>query len=252
MRKLWVSTLVFLVLPAVSGLGQAQVVPAIYGLIDAPTALSVDRGAYGLETRLQPEGGILGSFRVGLTDHLSLGFSYGGFGIVGSGLPDWNPKVEFRGAYQLLEENVATPALALGYDSQGYGLYLKDLERYETKSKGFYAAATKSYSFLATLVLHGGANYSLEGRKRNKTVDFWTGVELGIDPELSALAEYDFGLNDRREEGGMGRGKGYLNAGLRFRYTDNLVLEADFRDLLENAGEGSTNRVLKIGFGEAF
>lgn len=50
----------------------------------------------------------------------------------------------------------------------------------------------------------------------------------------------------------MGRGKGYLNAGLRFRYTDNLVLEADFRDLLENAGEGSTNRILKIGFGEIF
>lgn len=149
MRKLWVSTLMLSVLPAVSGLGRAQVAPAIYGLIDSPTALSVDRGAYGLETRLQPGGGILGGFRVGLTDHLSLGFSYGGFGIVGSGLPDWNPKVEFRAAYQLLEENIAAPALALGYDSQGYGYYLKDLERYETKSKGFYQRPPRAIRFSA-------------------------------------------------------------------------------------------------------
>jgi hypothetical protein len=224
----------------------------MYGLVEAPSGLATGRGAYVLETLLQPGGGLLGSFRVGLTNYLSLGASYGGGGVIGSGTPDWNPRVEFRAAYQITEESYVTPALAIGFDSQGFGSFLENLDRYQVKSKGFYGAVTKTYNVVGTLALHGGANYSLEGSRENKSVNCWAGAELGLNRELTAVVEYDFGLNDTREKGGLGRGRGYLNVGGRLRYAEGFTLEVDFKDLQENVGEGSMSRTLKIGFGETF
>ena len=54
------------------------------------------------------------------------------------------------------------PAVAFGFDSQGYGFYDASAERYQIKSKGFYTVLSKSFWLLGPLGVHGGAHYSLE------------------------------------------------------------------------------------------
>ena len=71
-------------------------------LIDAPTAEAIGRGVYDLNVLFYPEGGLLTGIEIGLMPRFSLGFNYGGLRIVGTGTPDWNPRVEFNARYQAL------------------------------------------------------------------------------------------------------------------------------------------------------
>jgi len=222
-------------------------------LIDSPTAVLPARGSYSLGLRLQPRGGILSTISIGFLERLAVGFSYGGFDIIGYDKPDWNHKVEFKAGYRILDESYAGPAITLGFDSQGYGSYFDSLDRYEIKSKGFYGVASKAYFFFGTLSLHAGVNYSLEQKKSgDDDLNFFGGLEKSINPDLLLIAEYDAAQNDEKKEGGLGKGKGYLNLGVRFQFSEAFSLEADFRDLLENGGKGKTNRIVKIVYQESF
>ena len=90
---------------------------------------------------------------------------------------------------------------------------------------------------------------------------------MGLDKELnrsfSFLIEYDFALNDNDPEIGydlFGKGKGYLNAGIRWMVGKNIMLEIDFNDISENYVNNQTlnndkeysNRELKIIYFEKF
>jgi outer membrane receptor protein involved in Fe transport len=58
------------------------------------------------------------------------------------------------------------------------------------------------------------------------------GIEKTIGSQVSVVAEYDFGLND--DESKVGRGRGYLNAGVRWSIGKGLTLGFDFRNLTNN------------------
>lgn len=201
-------------------------------VIDSPTAEVMYRGTYDLNALFFPEGGMLIGVEVGLTHHFSLGVNYGGRNLVGAGSPDWNPRVEFNARYQLLSETYGLPALAIGFDSQGYGYYDEELERYQVKSKGFYAVVSRNYSFFGRLGLHGGANFSIEGEDggRRHNPNLFAAAEKSLSQELTLLAEYDAALND----GGRGTTRGRLNAGVLWTYAQSLRLQVDFRNLLRS------------------
>jgi len=254
MKNLIVLTALLFIFTCCSVLAETQTTE----LIDIPTAGLPGKGTYSLTLRMQPYGGLLGGISVGLADRLSLGMSYGGTGIIGYGTPDWNAQVGVQARVRLLDESYVAPAIAIGFDSQGFGAFYRDpLDRYDIKSKGFYAVASKNYIFLGKLGFHAGTNYSLERSDGQKTFDFFGGVEKGLSPEISVLAEYDFAFNDNKEDSLFGENKGgYLNAGVRWTYAEKLSIEFDMKNLLKNGQEdtdwGRIGRTFKILYTEHF
>lgn len=212
-------------------------------LIDFPTATLIPHGSYEMGLRLYSDGGVLANMDVGFRDLVMFGFSYGGTRVLGTGDPDWNPRVEFQLRARILRESFAGPALSAGFHSQGYGPFDDgDPNRYALKSRGFYAVATKNFLFLGESGVHAGVNYSLERDDEDEAVDFFVGCDKSVGPHVDLIAEYDLALNDDKDDNGFGDGKGYLNLGIVWRVSPALQIEFDFRNVLENtegAGGGA-------------
>lgn len=235
----------------------ASLSPAIqFGeMVDYPTAGTRERGSYAIDMRMQPVGGLLLGFSFGLFDRLNLGISYGGDNIIGYGSPNWNPQPGVQVKYRFWDESYWFPAMALGFNNQGYGPWCGS--RYLTKSPGFYAVASKNYKFLGTLAFHGGANYSIEERHHpDNSVNFFGGIEKSLNPELWIVAEYDLALNDNLKDQRFGEGYGYLNAGLRWLFSKRLLLEFDLKNILRNGYDDTPSarigRTVKISYYDSF
>ena len=216
-------------------------------IIDAPTAGLLKRGAFAMDVDFFQEGGMTVGLTAGALDRLNFGISYGGTGIIGDGditmqkLPGVNVK------FRLFDETMEMPAIALGFDSQGKEPYIDSMQRFTIKSRGFYAAASKNYSFMGNLSFHGGTNYSLENKDGNKNLDFFVGAEKSLGPDISLLSEYDFGLNDNT--GIVGKGNGYLNAGLRWSWGNGFTLGCDLKNLVRNQNNVTVgNRTIKVEY----
>lgn len=221
-------------------------------LVDAHTAGILNKGQYDFECRIFPAGnpelgaGLTMGIDVGITNRLTIGLSYGGEGIVGRGpetevhtLPGWLVK------YRLFEERYHFPGIAFGYDHQGHGgvadTNLFTYEGYIFKSPGFFVAVSKNYLIANAMQLgfHGMVNYSLEDRTEVQWPNLISGIDIGLNDELSLVFEYDFGFNlfDVRPDkisNYADPGAGYLNAGLRWAFSQSFYIEFDARDLLEN------------------
>ena len=216
-------------------------------IIDTPTAGLLKRGAFAMDVDFFQNGGMTVGLSAGALDRLSFGISYGGSGIIGNGniamqkLPGINVK------FRMFDETMAMPAIALGFDSQGKEDYIDSTDRFTIKSRGFFAAASKNYSIAGNLSVHGGMNYSLENKDGNKNVDFFVGAEKSLGSDISLLGEYDFGLNDNN--GAVGKGKGYLNAGMRWSWGNGFTLGFDLKDLVKNQNHVVVgNRTIKVEY----
>jgi len=62
------------------------------------------------------------------------------------------------------------------------------------------------------------------------------------------LGEGDYALNDIT----FGNGKGYLNAGIRWAMSPNLMVEINFNDINQNTNSEYTNREIKVMYSESF
>lgn len=224
--------------------GYRHIPPAHYDvrwLIDTPTAYMLPRGSFDLDFRTFPQGGVQAAIDIGLARRFQLGIAYGGARILSEETPKWNPKMEFRLRYMLVEEYASIPQIAVGFSSLGYGLYQEEdsslgyyENRYLVKSPGFYMSFSKRYPiYTSYLSLHGGVSYSLEN-DIDSTPDLFVGTLINLGYNMIFAAEYDFALNDNKSGGNFGRGRGYLNAGLAWFITNELQLEIDFRNLLLN------------------
>jgi hypothetical protein len=218
-------------------------------LVDGQTAGVIPKGNVSVESRLY-EGlgngtGFLFGIAVGITDRFTLGLGYGAEGLLGRNPdPQYDPYPGCLVKYRLLDENYFLPALAVGFDYQGFGGVadrgLFGYTGYIYKSQGFFAAVSKSYLFFKTIAFgfHGDVNWSLEEADNTGWPDVWGGVDIGISKSFSFIAEYDFGLNTKDPYRGAhpyGRPQdGYLNAGFRWNITPNFAFEVDARDIFEN------------------
>ncbi|KAA3602763.1 MAG: hypothetical protein DWQ06_06215 [Calditrichaeota bacterium] len=209
-------------------------------IIDKQTAGSLPKGTYSVNARLFGNGGLQNEIKVGITNRLMIGIGYGASGIIGRENIDWFNLPGAFISYRLFEENKAFPAFSLGFNSQGYGAYNDDLERFEVKSMGFYAAASKNYFFLGNLGLHAGANLSLENKDEDKGINFFGGFDKSLNNELTILAEYDFGLNDNKTKDGN-----YLNAGLKWDLGNSFQIEFFLKDILKNGGELNKDEMVR-------
>lgn len=218
-------------------------------LVDMPTAGILEKGFVGVATNILPAGVVIGILEVGVFDNVSFGISYGGANIIGAGSPDWYkiPSVNLR--VRLIDESVALPALTLGFDSQGKGIYFDEDKRYAIKSPGFFGAASKNFEFLGYLSLHGTVNYSIETKDGDNFTNLQIGFEKTVGSMFSVIGEYDFAFNDNTTEI-YGKGSGYLNVGFRLSVGDGFTLGLDLRDLLNNKkwSPSTADRSLRIEY----
>ena len=213
-------------------------------LLDKPTAWMLPKGSFDVDFRTFPQGGLQSALSIGLARRFSIGVAYGGAGVFSESVPEWNPRIEFLIKYLLSEGNETFPALAVGYSSLGYGLFVKTdsvngyyEDRYLVKSPGFYVVLSQSYDiYNGNVSFHGGLNYSMEN-KIDPDPDVFVGMSAGLGYDMEYTAEYDFAINDNKRAGIFGLGRGYLNMGLAWYITSELSLELDFRNLLLNRKE---------------
>lgn len=221
-------------------------------VIDKPTAGMLKRADYYIAANFFQRGGVLTSIAVGLFDRFSFGISYGGTGIIGPEEIEMNPLPGVKAKLRLIQETSMTPAIAVGFDSQGKEPYVDSLKRYTIKSPGFYVVGSKNYALLGNLSLHGGFNYSLENEDGDRDVNMFVGAEKSLGDILSILAEYDFALNDNNTKA-IGRGRGYFNLGIRLSGGEGIVIGFDLKNVTKNQQNITIgNRVLQIEYVGSF
>ena len=224
-------------------------------LIDAPTAWTLPRGCFDLTLRVFPNGGIIGATNIGLSNRFMIGISYGAEAIIAETEANWNPNIEFNVKLHLIDESYYFPAFAVGFISQGYGSYSDADKRYAYKSKGFYAVITRSlYLYDWSMSGHFGVNYSMEYESDgDKSPSVFFGLDTHFSDDIAFVAEYDLALNDDKASQNYGRGRGYLNMSIKWLYSENLELEAVFKNLLNNRrGVSTFSRGLRLTYVEYF
>ena len=243
-------------------------------LVSIPTAGTLPRGSFTLESLLVTDGGMVPRLSVGFTDNFSFGVSFGVQNLIGGNKPSINkttPEVQIK--YRIFDESEKMPALVYGLDNQGRGLYHADSvithgifdstvsrNRYDQKAWGMYMVMSKNWNFLGNLGLHAGISKSLsENDDGDKDINVFFGIDKELNRSFSLLVEYDAALNDNLGEGDyalnditFGKGKGYLNAGIRWAMSPNLMLEINFNDINQNTNSEYTNREIKVMYSESF
>ena len=204
-------------------------------LITAPTASTLPRGHFDITLWDFGDGGVLGATSIGLANRFLIGVSYGAESFLGASDPVWNDRVGFQLKLQLLEEKYKVPAIAVGYDDQGYGPWIDSVSRYVIKSKGAYAVISKNfYTLNIATGFHGGVNYSFEDGDGEQGPDAFLGWDIHYNHEISLLVEYTLGLNDNESGSPVGKGRGFLNMAIRWEYSRQLVLEFILSNLTQN------------------
>jgi hypothetical protein len=220
-------------------------------LVDMPTAGMLDKGSMAIDVDFYQDGGVLLALSAGILDRLSFGISYGGSHLIGSSSPVMNEMPGVNVKIRIIEESVAFPAIAIGFDSQGKDGYIKDMDRYTVKSPGLYAAASKNYTMLGFFSLHGGINYSFERADNDKDFNLFFGAEKTIGPILSLVLEYNMGLNDNGDDA-IGKGKGYVNTALRCALGNGLTIAVHIKDIIHNGQDtGVANRTVRLEYARA-
>ena len=278
MRSLIVRILLLL-LPILYNLCLAQVeqpYPPL-NLVSIPTAGTLPRGSFTLESLIIKSGGIVPRLSVGFTDNFTVGVSYGVQNLIGDTKPSINkttPEVQIK--YRIFDESEKMPALVYGLDTQGKGEFHKQdsilsisgksdstrtLNRYDQKAWGMYIVFSKNWNLIGNLGMHAGISKSLsENDDGDKDLNVFFGFDKELNRSFSLLVEYDAALNDNLTEDDygaiknitFGRGKGYLNAGVRWAISSNLMLEVNFNDINQNTEAEYTNREIKVIYSESF
>ena len=276
MRKLILRTfLTLLIFLCNIGWSQIEQPYPPLNLVSIPTAGTLPRGSFTLESLLITDGGMVPRLSVGFTDNFSFGVSFGVQNLIGGNKPSINkttPEVQIK--YRIFDESEKMPALVYGLDTQGRGLYhavdsifthgVSDstvtLNRYDQKAWGMYMVMSKNWNFLGNLGLHAGISKSLsENDDGDKDINVFFGIDKELNRSFSLLVEYDAALNDNLGGGDyalnditFGKGKGYLNAGIRWAMSPNLMLEINFNDINQNTNSEYTNREIKVMYSESF
>ena len=247
-------------------------------LVSVPTAGTLPRGTYTYETILSKNGTIMPRLAIGLTPSLSLGISYGMNGIIGNEKPEFNIQPGFYAKYRAFDESSSRPALLLGVNTQGRGKYEErnefniiqadtilsiptEYKRYEKKALGFFISLSKNWDFFGNLGLHFGINKNIWEKtgipKDDNQINLFFGIDKEINRSFSLMIECDAALNDNQDQYELenlafGRGKGFVNAGIRWAAVPNILVEINFNDIQKNSKAEYINRELKIMYSESF
>ena len=155
-------------------------------LIDVPTAGILDYYGFMVKARFYSSGGVLGFLNFGVQERLNLGASMTVDRLVGSDSSVKMRKPEIRFKFRFYDGGYYIPALAVGYEGQGY-YYDQADKKYLEKGKGLYLAGSKEIG-VSNLMAHGGFNVS--DFDRNYLFGF-IGASYTLEDKVAFLLEYD-------------------------------------------------------------
>ena len=102
---------------------------------------------------------------------------------------------------------------------------------------GLYLVASRNWSALGNFGFHVCINNNLI-EDDDKDINLYFGFDKELNRSFSIFSEYNFARNDDELQHTSGislrDGKGYLNLGLRWSATENLMLELNFNDNFKN------------------
>lgn len=214
------------------------------GLIDVPTAGILDYYGFLIKTRFYSEGGVLGSLNFGVLERLNLGASMTVDRLVGSDSPVRMVRPEIQVRYRFHDGDYYVPAMAVGFDGQGY-FYRKALKKYMEKGRGMYVVGSKEY-LLPGLMFHGGLNVP----------DFDDGYIFGflaanytIGDKVAFMFEYDNLFHSDVPK--------RVNFGARFFVTPYFHIDAAMRDIgasedFSDGSERNPERIVQMRYTTSF
>jgi hypothetical protein len=177
--------------------------------IDIPTAEILDPKTYSTAFRFYNSGGVTSRLVIGPLKRANLGLSFDVQNLIGSGNTHAVvPEVYFK--LRAFDGTDILPALALGYDHQGY-LYQLSTKSYLQEGKGFYLVGSHEI-FIPNLELHAGVNVN-DLNNGGELFGFF-GATCKLVDSFALLAEYDNirnGPEDRVNLGGRYWVASYFN-----------------------------------------
>lgn len=216
-------------------------------IVDMPTAGVLAKGRFAADGYVFGNSGVLAEFTASPLTNLQVGLSFGGSGFLGNGNIVFQALPGFHARFRAFDETLTIPALTVGFSSQGRGEYSGG--RFLTHSPGIFVAASKNFSFLGSLALHGGINYSFDPILAERFPNAYIGIEKTIGSVISLVIEYNPTLDDlrSRQRGGL------LNTALRVSTGRGFTVEVQVRDLFRSLpGATQPYRMARIEFIGAF
>ena len=206
-----------------------SVIPAVAAssepteIIDVPTADVVEYSHYNLGFRLYGGGGVLTRMDFGVFKPINLGMSWDINQLIGPGSArvDTRPPAIFFKA-RVLSGGLMLPAVAVGYDGQGYGAFdtpgLTEKDKYQFREKGIFAVCTREFLIPGLIASFGGNIYDFNG----ESVYGFAGASYSLEDRLVLLGEYDNIHSKALNRANLGAG---------FNITDTITLEVAGRNL---------------------
>jgi hypothetical protein len=195
-------------------------------LVDLPTANTLIKAELRCDIKLYPGGGILTRLYIGIFDKLMIGGAFNIVNLIGTGEVTYILPPKFLGKIRLTDDEGVMPAIALGYEGQGY---------LDVPAKGAFVSITKEISLGIIFVQLTGTIYSNEFYDISRNIDAGAGVAFAITKDFIICGEYD---------GFLGDNPGHINLGIGY-FFNPIQIDIGFK-----YGIGDDNitvaRILKI------
>lgn len=178
-----------LLFAVVSAQAREQIKPsgsATIEIIDVPTADVVDHYGYHVSFRFGKEGNIQNKTVFGVFPRLNIGFGLDGEKVLGTEKGRMNkPTINLK--FRPFDGAGVLPALAIGFDGQGYH-FDKGRDEYDQREKGFYVAGTW-HPFMPDFMWTVGVDvFEFD---HSSEVRGFTGITYTYRDLVALLAEWD-------------------------------------------------------------
>lgn len=201
--------------------------------VDVPTSDVLDAGTFATTFRFYNEGGLMSRLALAPFRRVNLGISFDIQRFIGSGDPRIiTPDVYFK--LRAFDGSDILPALALGYDSQGY-LYQRPAKKFLHQERGLYLVMSHEI-FLPDLEFHGGVN--VPDVDNDAKVYGFLASTFRITNGFALLLEYDNIRNGPENR---------FNAGGRFWVIPSFNIDIAARNIGRDSLEGA-ERILRLNY----
>lgn len=215
--------------------GSARAEKLMTDLTDVPTAEVVDHYGYNVNFRFYTGGGVLARTAFGVFPRLNIGFGLDTEQLIGNQTADINrPTLNVK--FRIFDGKRSLPALALGYDGQGY--FFNDVtDKYVQREKGLFLVGSGEI-IVPDLTFHAGANvYDFHD---DKYFGF-TGINYLIEDLVGISFEVD-NIRVARDN--------RMTAGFRYYVTPSFSVQLAGRDL--GAAGRKAERIVRLEYFGSF
>ena len=202
-------------------------------VVDVPTAEILSAGTYATTFRFYSDGGLVSRLNLGPLKRVNLGIYFDAQKAIGGGEPHFiRPSLFFK--LRMFDGTDVLPALALGYDNQGY-LYQRSTKEFFQPEKGVYLVGSHEI-LVPNLEIHLGVNVN-DLDKQAKVYGF-AGSTYKFTKSFSLLAEYD-----NLRSGPENR----FNMGGRYYVTPSFNIDFGARNIGRKSDRGA-ERIVRINY----